>query len=107
MVFELDTGASVSFSPIPPHPALYLEKNTYFVRFSQSLPLIKKDITRKRITKSMTLINEKVDWNVKKDARKQVKIQCFRFWQRQKAWEYEALSRDWIWNHEITTYVKK
>ena len=25
----------------------------------------------------MTLINENVDWNVKKDARKQVKIQCF------------------------------
>ena len=55
----------------------------------------------------MTLINENVDWNVKKDARKQVKIQCFRFWKRQKAWEYEALSRDWIWNHKITTYVKK
>ena len=103
-VYKQNWKEKETISPTPPPPP-YLEKNTYLVRFSQSLPLIKKGITRKRITKSMTLINENFGWNVKKDAREQMK--CFRFWQRQKAWEYEALSRDWIWNHEITTYVKK
>ena len=70
---------------LPPYPTLppYFEKNTYLVRFSQSLPSLKKGITRKRISKSMTLINENIGWNVKNDAREQVK--CFRFWQRQKA----------------------